>query len=621
VKQYTDVVLDRSGNVVPGATVTVTNYPSGTSATVYSANVVGANANPLTTDTNGRFTFYAPNGRYTFTVSKTGITTATQSDVPIFDNPVSINEYKSSGDTDDTLSFQRAATALVAAGGGTLILEAGINYTVFTGAVSQTFLMNLTGCTNVTILGNGATITSALVNTAQSIICFYGAPISGLRVQDLKFVGGNTTLASSTGESFVLFGGGSKNIHVSNVDVRNCKLGVACQDQATTQTGVTLLNGYFDKCFYPLNLYGTHDVLARGFTTRNCGRSYFPVAPGSNHDISLDSQSGYTSSDCLLKVYADSAGSVAQNTLSDIKLNYRSAARTSGAGNAADGMVQMDIEQLSGSTAAGHFRNIQINFDVDAGSGSDKPGNLFGMNKYFSGGGGHDTTARGHTIRNVTFTGSAINCNNLGGTGISICNTSGGDVWTGDTVSGFALRDLQLIGAPPTDSIYINGQGAESGKQFITMDNVRVDGSITKANMTGVASSRRTVGSFTPGIAFGGGTTGLTYATQTGSYTWDNDRITISGYIGLSAKGSSTGAAKITGLPFAVRNSNDSNAPVSLYLTGVTFTGQHQGFVDLGATTATLAQVSEAGTASNLTESNFSNASGLFFTAIYRTDA
>jgi hypothetical protein len=58
-------------------------------------------------------------------------------------------------------------------------------------------------------------------------------------------------------------------------------------------------------------------------------------------------------------------------------------------------------------------------------------------------------------------------------------------------------------------------------------------------------------GSFTPAIAFGGGTTGITYGTQSGRYYYRGGMISGFYQITLTSKGSSTGVATITGLPFA----------------------------------------------------------------------
>lgn len=60
-------------------------------------------------------------------------------------------------------------------------------------------------------------------------------------------------------------------------------------------------------------------------------------------------------------------------------------------------------------------------------------------------------------------------------------------------------------------------------------------------------------GSFTPGIAFGGSSTGITYSVQSGRYYYRGGFITGFFKITLSNKGAQTGAATITGLPYAAR--------------------------------------------------------------------
>lgn len=59
-------------------------------------------------------------------------------------------------------------------------------------------------------------------------------------------------------------------------------------------------------------------------------------------------------------------------------------------------------------------------------------------------------------------------------------------------------------------------------------------------------------GTWTPGITFSGGSAGLTYASRSGVYTKVGRLVNVGWFIELSAKGSSTGSALITGLPFAV---------------------------------------------------------------------
>jgi len=69
-------------------------------------------------------------------------------------------------------------------------------------------------------------------------------------------------------------------------------------------------------------------------------------------------------------------------------------------------------------------------------------------------------------------------------------------------------------------------------------------------------------GTWTPALAFGGNTTGITYETSGdvatgGHYTKIGRLVTICAKIALTSKGSATGASRITGLPFTPDN-NDS---------------------------------------------------------------
>lgn len=67
MQKYADVVLDRKGNVVTGASVRV-KTSTGTDAVLYAANGTSQISNPIITDNLGRFTFYAANGRYNLQV-------------------------------------------------------------------------------------------------------------------------------------------------------------------------------------------------------------------------------------------------------------------------------------------------------------------------------------------------------------------------------------------------------------------------------------------------------------------------------------------------------------------------------------------------------------------------
>jgi hypothetical protein len=70
-------------------------------------------------------------------------------------------------------------------------------------------------------------------------------------------------------------------------------------------------------------------------------------------------------------------------------------------------------------------------------------------------------------------------------------------------------------------------------------------------------------GTWTPTLTFGGGSTGMTYGGQLGTYVkigklvWLNCRVT------LTAKGSSTGTARVTGLPFT-NQGGSSNGEIQI---------------------------------------------------------
>ncbi len=63
-------------------------------------------------------------------------------------------------------------------------------------------------------------------------------------------------------------------------------------------------------------------------------------------------------------------------------------------------------------------------------------------------------------------------------------------------------------------------------------------------------------GSWTPAITFGGGSTGITYTSRSGEYTRVGNMIFFAFNIIMSAKGSSTGIAAVSGLPVASAGTN-----------------------------------------------------------------
>src|SRR5258708_9005005 len=105
MQRYQDSVLQAPlSTPIVGASVQV-NIFGGGAATIYSDNGITVAPNPTLTDANGRFAFYAADGRYTLVISKTSFTTQTISDIILADP---------AQESADTLLFTPAGAGAVA---------------------------------------------------------------------------------------------------------------------------------------------------------------------------------------------------------------------------------------------------------------------------------------------------------------------------------------------------------------------------------------------------------------------------------------------------------------------------------------------------------------------------
>ncbi len=138
------------------------------------------------------------------------------------------------------------------------------------------------------------------------------------------------------------------------------------------------------------------------------------------------------------------------------------------------------------------------------------------------------------------------------------------------------------------------------------------------AQLTTAALSDYVTGTFTPGLTFGGGNTGMTFASRSGRYIRIGNLIYASADIRLSAKGSSTGLTKATGLPFtAVNDAAVGNATALWYqlATNWVFVG---GAVEANTTNFFVVGLTAAGASyTSLLHSDFANNSIFSFTCVY----
>jgi hypothetical protein len=125
-------------------------------------------------------------------------------------------------------------------------------------------------------------------------------------------------------------------------------------------------------------------------------------------------------------------------------------------------------------------------------------------------------------------------------------------------------------------------------------------------------------GLWTPALQFGGAAAGMTYgATPAGRYTKIGRTVFATGSLALTAKGSSTGAATIAGLPFTSANDGiPQSAPVG-HTSGMSaMSGAVLAVLPANADRLSLYQ-SANGAGSGLLHSNFSNTAQLTFSVVY----
>ena len=194
----------------------------------------------------------------------------------------------------------------------------------------------------------------------------------------------------------------------------------------------------------------------------------------------------------------------------------------------------------------------------------------------------------------------------------------GGHIWTVPNAAKNAnLTVMQLPGVIDTPYLDMQSHNISS-----LADPVDVQDAVTKHYAENhLAASMLTdyaTNTFTPIIAFGGASVGITYTTQAGCYTRIGNVVTVSGYIVLSNKGTSVGAATIGALPFTVNNQFGAYSAAAVELRVVSFSIHYSAFAAINTTTIVLGEETAAGVWTVLADTDFANTSRVIFSCTYR---
>ena len=158
-----------------------------------------------------------------------------------------------------------------------------------------------------------------------------------------------------------------------------------------------------------------------------------------------------------------------------------------------------------------------------------------------------------------------------------------------------------------------NGSNLNEVGRFLATGGLTFNGDTAAAN----ALDDYEEGTWTMGVTFGGAAVGLITSNNTGTYTKIGRQVTVNGLLQLTSKGSSTGIALLTGLPFTIPASVSNYAAASIWFNNISFVGQFSSIGTVSTTRLELWDTSSLGVITALTNSNFANNSEVMISFTY----
>jgi len=129
--------------------------------------------------------------------------------------------------------------------------------------------------------------------------------------------------------------------------------------------------------------------------------------------------------------------------------------------------------------------------------------------------------------------------------------TNAYDIYIGAEVTGGTVTNPYGIYQANTKDNYLAGDLEINKTLAVNGGQIAFPSTAVPSADANTFDDYETDGTWTPALEFGGGTTGITYGTQTGTYTKVGDVVFVHMGITLTSKGTSTGTAKVGGLPFS----------------------------------------------------------------------
>jgi len=176
-----------------------------------------------------------------------------------------------------------------------------------------------------------------------------------------------------------------------------------------------------------------------------------------------------------------------------------------------------------------------------------------------------------------------------------------------------AIASNITINAAAGNSIIFAPNNAEAGR--FTANGLCFNGDTLAAN----ALDDYEEGTFTPTVAFGGASVGITYLTQAAKYTKVGNKVSFSIVVTLSNKGSSTGSVSIAGLPFNVSPSTNADfIPITIgAFINITFSTVPACVAIVNTNTLILDEFISGGAQTPITNADFANDSTFRLAGFY----